>query len=336
MPETPIVSLPLMVDASTGKPLYPEGDEISRPDGLPEIDYRTTVVFAVSFVDRTLASDLSWELSAHPLDAEKTYTLSGGCFRSPDPAPMFQSTGDGYNLPGDWPDGSDADPALGRLTFRLRTDDPHFAEIAGHGTLSKFCAMTVEVRSGVDAVVAARIPFRPINRTGESAGGSGGGQAGTTTLNGLSGAVVLVDADGEPLPVSGQTVTVETGGGPALIANPIADVPVIDATWGYCRYLDATFTRIAFVGRVRNLRRVRMEVVSANPAIIGTVVLVPVVNGVDGGPVTIDVGATPAEVVFDLSMTGTLALRRTGGTLADGGMVTCIVLDIVFEVDYAD
>ena len=168
MSENPVVSLRLTVDAATGRLLYPEGDEVGHPRGLPEIDYRTTVVFAVEFVNRALTPELAWKLTPHPLDAEKTYALSGGCFRSPDPAPMFRSAAEGCNLPGDWPDGSDPDPALGRLTFRLRTDDPRFAEIAAHEVLRKFCAMTVEVRSGADAAVAARIPFRPQNRTGES------------------------------------------------------------------------------------------------------------------------------------------------------------------------
>lgn len=340
MPENPVVHLHLPVDARTGKLLDEYGDIVRRPRGFPGIDYRTTVVFAVEFLDRELAPDLSWNLAAHPLDAETVYALSGGCDRSADASPMFLCDAEKVNLPGDWPDGSDPGPARGRLTFRVTLGDGYFAAIAGNDTLRKFCSMTVTMNSGSDSAVVARIPFRPRKRADESAGGSSGGSGTSTTVNGLSGAVVLAGADGNPLPADGQTIIINAGSGGSgltIIADPIAQIPVIDPTWGYCRYLDATFTRIAFVGRIRNLRRVRMEVVSANPAVTGTVEITPEVSGVDGAPFTIEVGATPAEVVFALAMNaGTLALRRTGGTLADGGMVTCIVLDIVFEVLYAD
>ena len=319
MPEDPVVHLRLPVDAFTGKLLNEHGDEVRHPRGFPGIDYRTTVVFAVEFLDRELAADLSWQLAAHPLDAERSYALSGGCDRSADASPMFLCDADKVNLPGDWPDGSDPDPALGRLTFRVAIDKDRFAAIAGNETLRKFCSMTVTAGSGSASAVAARIPFRPRKRADESAGGSGGGSGAATTVNGLSGIVVLADGDGNPLPVDGQTITVETGSRVFPDRNPVAQIPVLDAALGVCHILVATFTEISLSYPVWHLVEIRALVRSVNGAIVGTVIITPYIDEVAQTPVTINVGATWAAAVIPLVVeTGAVRLVRTGGTLADG------------------
>jgi|GEM_PF-5179408 len=334
MPEDPVVHLRLPVDAFTGKLLNEHGDEVRHPRGFPGIDYRTTVVFAVEFLDRELAADLSWQLAAHPLDAERSYALSGGCDRNADASPMFLCDADKVNLPGDWPDGSDPDPALGRLTFRVAIDKDRFAAIAGNETLRKFCSMTVTAGSGSASAVAARIPFRPRKRADESAGGSGGGSGMGTTVNGLSGAVVLADGDGNPLPTDNQKITIETGSRVFPDRNPAAQVPVKDAALGVCHYLDSTFTIISLAYPVWKLREIRALVRSVNPAITGTVVITPEVDGVARDAVTIDVGATWAEIVIPLVVeTGSVVLRRTGGTLADGSWVTAAFRGITAMVE---
>ena len=322
MPEDPVVHLRLPVDAFTGKLLNEHGDEVRHPRGFPGIDYRTTVVFAVEFLDRELAADLSWQLAAHPLDAERSYALSGGCDRSADASPMFLCDADKVNLPGDWPDGSDPDPSLGRLTFRVAIDKDRFAAIAGNETLRKFCSMTVTAGSGSASAVAARIPFRPRKRADESAGGSGGESGTATTVNGLSGAVVLADGDGNPLPTNNRTITIETGSRVFPDRNPVAQLPVLDAALGVCHYLDATFTEIAFAYPVWRLIEIRALVRSVNAAITGTVEITPYIDDVAQDAVTINVGADWGAVTIPLVVeTGSIRLVRTGGTLADGSWV---------------
>lgn len=336
MAENPVVHLHLPVDASTGKLLYKNGDEVRNPHGFPAIDYRTTVVFAVEFLNRELSPDLFWNLTAHPLDTGKTYTLSGGCDRSADASPMFLGKAEGLNLPGDWPDGSDPDPAIGRLTFRVMIDDEYFAAIAGNGTLREFCSITVIVGSGSDSIVLARIPFHPCKRADESAGGNGGSSADTqTTLNGLSGAVVLADANGNRLPADGQVISVPVGNGSELFPdrNPIAQLPVRDTTFGVCHYLDSTFTNISFAYPVWKLREIRALVRSANPAVSGTVVITPYIDDVAQSPVTIDVGAEWGAVTIPLVVeTGAIRLVRTGGTLDDGGWIRAVFRGITAMV----
>ena len=314
MSEDTVVHLYLPVDAATGKLLYPNGDEVCNPRAHPHLVYRTTVVFAFEFLDRKLRDDCSWKLSAHALDTADTFTLSGGCDRNAGSTAMFQSQTAGFNRAGDWPDGSDPDPALGRLTFRLAISDPEFKRIAANPALRNFCSFTVAASSGDDSAVAARIPFVAENRTGEHSGNAGddsdSGTPGNGTLTGLG-----------------------------IIADPIASLPIYDETWGYCRYLDTTFPSIQFIGRVHNLKHIRMEVVSIASGVAGNIVLIPSVDGVDRNAVIVAVGATAAEVVLDIEVgAGTLILKRNtsnpADTLQDGGAVTAVVRDIIFEVQY--
>ncbi len=322
-----VVTLHLMIDAASGRMLYQDGDALHLPCAFPEIDFDSTVVFALEFVNRERMPDLSWRLSPHALAPGVDYSLSGGCVRSTEPTPMFCSLPDNVNLPGNWPDGSDPDPVRGRLTFRIQTGDLQFFTIASHKELSRFCHMTVSARQEGAAAVLARIPFRPRNRSGEQPGLTVGGGGGMT-LNDLSGSVVLADSAGNRLPVSGQTITVPaTGDGLFPNRDPAAELPVWDAEFGICHYLDATFPRVSFAWPVHRLRKITTLIRSANPAITGNIVLTPLVDGEARPSVSIAVDANWTEATIPLTVeTGEVALRRdAGGTLSDGGMVTAIL-----------
>ena len=130
------------------------------------------------------------------------------------------------------------------------------------------------------------------------------------------------------------------GGGLTIIADPVIELAVADEVWGDCRYLDDTFRQLSFRGRVRGLRRVRLELVSINAAVAGNIVLVPVIDGVESEALVLPVGAAPAEAAFDLEIaSGRLILRRDTAderdTLRDsGGAITAVVLSVVLEVQY--
>ena len=128
-----------------------------------------------------------------------------------------------------------------------------------------------------------------------------------------------------------------------IIADPVTEMAVADETWGDCRYLDATFRKLSFRGRVRNLRRVSLEMVSIDSGVTGNIVLVPIVNGseLSGTSFVVAVGAAPAVAEFALEVaSGTLALRRDTDderdTLKDSGNtpVTAVVLSVILEVQY--
>ena len=197
MPE-PIVRIHLPLEFSGGRLLDSNGDEVRHPLAFPKFISNTTVILAVELFDRELQPDLSWRLEPHPLDAGDTWSISGACSRSADPVPMFTHDPAGVNLPGDWPDGTDADPTAGRLTFRLRTDTQRFREIAAHPVLSRHCSICIV--SGSATLLLTEIPFVPVNRPGNESPPDDDESAGSrTTLNGLSGAVILADAQGKPL-----------------------------------------------------------------------------------------------------------------------------------------
>ena len=119
----------------------------------------------------------------------------------------------------------------------------------------------------------------------------------------------------------------------AIIADPAVEFTVLNATYGRCVQLDATTPVMSFAAPVWGVSKIRLRVVTANPAITGNVVLVPVVDGVDGDALTVAVGGTaaPVEVKFSTPVTGTLALRRdcedSRDTLQDGEPVAVLVLN---------
>lgn len=315
MAEDPVVHLHLPVDASTGKLLYKNGDEVRNLLGFPKIDYKTTVVFAIEFLNRELSSDLFWNLTAHPLDTGRTYILSGGCDRSANASPMFFGRVEGFNLPGDWLDGSNPDPALGRLTFRVIIDDEYFVAIAGNSTLREFCSITVIAGSSV----IARIPFYPRKRADESVGGSGGGSSMITTVNGLSGSVVLADTNGNPLPVSGQTITFEANGNGLQVDNdPLDAYQAYSDTIGPYTRLDSTIDTLTFFKYQQNLKKVTFLVMADNGESSGDIVLIKTLNGINQSPITVSVIASATLVTLDVELSaGMLAIRRDNENALD-------------------
>lgn len=164
------------------------------------------------------------------------------------------------------------------------------------------------------------------------------------SLNGLRGNLLLVDEDGNEFPADGQKLKVPSGSGFAgtfPIADPVIALPVADEVWGDCRYLDAAFRQLSFRGRVRGLRRVRLELVSINAAVAGNIVLVPIINGVESEALVLPVGAEPTDTTFGLEVaSGRLILRRDTSderdTLRDSsGAITAVILSVILEVQYA-
>ncbi len=100
---------------------------------------------------------------------------------------------------------------------------------------------------------------------------------------------------------------------------PIANYLVNDASYGAVYYLDSLIPSIVFAERVLNLKKVRLRLVSANPAVTGNIVIVPAVDGVDQAPVTLAVGSTAAtrEIEFATAVTGRFSLRRDHAAAAD-------------------
>lgn len=133
---------------------------------------------------------------------------------------------------------------------------------------------------------------------------------------------------------------IENGDIPAAVADPAVEFPVIDPAWGDCRYLDSTFRQLSFRGRVKNLRRVTLETVSSNAAADGSIVLVPVVNGVElDSSFVCAVRPFPYDTEFELDVpSGTLALRRAvedeRDTLknSDGTAETAVVLNLILWI----
>jgi len=131
-----------------------------------------------------------------------------------------------------------------------------------------------------------------------------------------------------PLTVGGRTVS-----GLYPDRNPVAQVPVLDATLGVCHILDATLTEISFAYPVWHLVEIRALVRSVNAAITGTVEITPYIDDVAQTPVTINVSATWALVTIPLVVeTGAVRLVRTGGTLADGSWVGAALRSITAMV----
>jgi len=157
------------------------------------------------------------------------------------------------------------------------------------------------------------------------------------SINGLSGTVSLVDGDGNAYPAANGKITIVAGGaGDVTLAGDNAFLgansftqsisvggysfdgliedrsqitwpSVVDEKYDRCRYFDATFDVLNFVSMQVRVKQMRMVVVSANPTYTGNVVYVPYTasdktfaDQVAGDSIVVAVGATPAEVVFDL------------------------------------
>ena len=203
----PILHHVLTVDAATKRLIDSVGDEITFPGAFPEVEFNTSAVIAVEFKDRTLREDLSWELAEHPLETRDTYALSAFCTAENGGELMLRSSDDAVNQPGEWPDGSTADPARGQLTFRIHPELRHFLEVASHPEKRRHCLMFIEAQGDGDSSpqTLARFGFRAALRPGGIPGGEVLFQS-ATTVNGIGGPVILADAYGEPLTVENQTI----------------------------------------------------------------------------------------------------------------------------------
>ena len=138
-----------------------------------------------------------------------------------------------------------------------------------------------------------------------------------TAHSGLSG---RTDADQHPIEaITGLADALAAGGEGSSFYPPVANYLVNDATYGAVYYLDSLIPSIVFAERVLNLKKVRLRMVSANPAVTGNIVIVPAVDGVDQAPVTLAVGSAASTVDVEVSaaVTGRFSLRRDYAAAAD-------------------
>lgn len=119
--------------------------------------------------------------------------------------------------------------------------------------------------------------------------------------------------------------------------DPVTELPVVDATFGRCRYLGIPNAQLTFADPVWQLKSVKMLIRSIADDVTGTIVIVPVVDGVEKTElsVVVPVGATWATVEIPLAIeTGELILKRDWtderDTLKDseGVAVTAVIRSI--------
>lgn len=287
------------------------------------------------------------------LPAQDRPELTAGVKYDFDVIPVAGAAAGEYTLSGDikfdrrnlMMSGTSSEVDDGTIRFRgVSTDTLGFWEKPKQPGEKLYLRLTLAADGGEISILEDHVYCRPgISGTDDHPAPNPGA---ITTLNGLSGAVILADAQGKPLPSEGQTITIPAGGGSFAgllpIADPVTEMAVADETWGDCRYLDAAFRQLSFRGRVRSLRRVSLETVSIDSGVTGNIVLVPIVNGseLSGTSFVVAVGAVPAVAEFALEVaSGTLALRRDTDderdTLKDAeGSVTAVVLSVILEVQY--
>ena len=119
--------------------------------------------------------------------------------------------------------------------------------------------------------------------------------------------------------------------------DPVTELPVVDATFGRCRYLGIPNAQLTFADPVWQLKSVKMLIRSIADDVTGNIVIVPVVDGVEKPElsVVVPVGATWATVEIPLAIeTGELILKRDvddeRDTLkdAEGVAVTAVIRSI--------
>lgn len=119
--------------------------------------------------------------------------------------------------------------------------------------------------------------------------------------------------------------------------DPVTELPVVDATFGRCRYLGIPNAQLTFADPVWQLKSVKMLIRSIADDVTGNIVIVPVVDGVEKTElsVVVPVGATWATVEIPLAIeTGELILKRDWtderDTLkdAEGVAVTAVIRSI--------
>lgn len=129
------------------------------------------------------------------------------------------------------------------------------------------------------------------------------------------------------------TINDVPGGSGSSLYSPFINYMVTDATEGNIYYLDSTNTILFFVDRVKNLKKIQLETVSANTSITGNIILVPYLNDVAQNAIVVTVGTTQT-ITFSTAISGRLKLIRDYASDLDtlrqtiAGDVTCKVLSI--------
>ncbi len=121
------------------------------------------------------------------------------------------------------------------------------------------------------------------------------------------------------------------------IFDPSITEVLNDVTYGNHYELDASHTTLTFTSpKLRNVKKVFVELASADLSSSGNIVIVPTVNGVAGSEILVAVTGSFVEISFDLEMSGQLILTRDTASVNDtlGAAVSVIVKNIFLEVEY--
>jgi len=133
----------------------------------------------------------------------------------------------------------------------------------------------------------------------------------TTTLNGIFGAVRLVDANGNDLTTDGQTITVS--GGLQEDSDPLDAYQAYSDTFGPYTWLDKTMSSptLVFFKYQRGLKKVTFLALADNEESNGDVRLIAAVDGVDVATFSVAITATAELITLPLEVTaGMLTIRR--------------------------
>ena len=120
----------IYINAATGKQISASGEELYE-EHFPRLISAETVVLCIQFLSVSQsAADVLPVVTPVSLPATGSYAVAGDVSGVSSSEVMFRSSPGEVNIPGDWPDGSDANPENGRLSFRIYTGTARFREIA--------------------------------------------------------------------------------------------------------------------------------------------------------------------------------------------------------------
>ncbi|MDD5726988.1 MAG: hypothetical protein PHV59_00350 [Victivallales bacterium] len=167
--------IPVLVDAATGKQIDEFG-VVARDNDFFRLLFDETAILCCQFydVDR---SEGAAQLTQHPLDPDLTVAAFGDSDFDPETSFMFLSSqtegsDNMVNLPNDWLDSTTADPAQGRLSFRINTNTDRFAAVLANSSSSQnfyFCITGVPAGQTAKTVLAY-FRFKAENRPTSSVG----------------------------------------------------------------------------------------------------------------------------------------------------------------------
>lgn len=118
------------------------------------------------------------------------------------------------------------------------------------------------------------------------------------------------------------------------IKDPAAQLLIKDDELGVvCHYLNDMFPKIELAHDVTKLRMITLRVRAKNPATSGTMLVTPVVGGVDTEQHVVPVTGewTEYKIPLDAVDTNVVLRRDLGGTIDDGGMTTVLVKLVLWE-----